>query len=304
MSIELDVFTSERGKCEVFRAYQSVLARWTVPYAEIDVPTRFGTTHVIVSGPKDGPPVVLLHALFATATSWYRTAETLSEEYRVYAVDIVGEANKSRPTRPMLSLDDFLAWFTELIDSLAIPKMFLVGNSFGAFIAAYYAMRLPHRVCKLVLVGPAATIHAMPAFYFHMFIPKALYLLSPWLPGHRRVVQYSVDWMHAGLAQDPVWTELFLLTMQYGRMTTRVFPRVYTKEELSQIRTRVLLVLGNRERIYPVEAAVRGARRLMPNIEIEIIPDGHHITALARPELVNNAIVRFFKNNAAGLDSA
>ena len=55
---------------------------------------------MIVSGPVDGPPVVLLHALFATAASWYRNVEALSRTYRTYCVDVIGEANKSRPSRP------------------------------------------------------------------------------------------------------------------------------------------------------------------------------------------------------------
>jgi pimeloyl-ACP methyl ester carboxylesterase len=50
--------------------------------------------------------------------------------------------------------------FDGLLDGLGIDTLFLVGNSYGGFTAAYYAMKLPDRVRKLVLVGPASTIHA------------------------------------------------------------------------------------------------------------------------------------------------
>ena len=82
------------------------------------MPTRFGVTHVIASGPTDAPVLVLLHAYFATAMSWYRAVGPLSAAYRVMAVDVLGDANRSRPTRPITSLDDSAAWFTDLLDGL------------------------------------------------------------------------------------------------------------------------------------------------------------------------------------------
>ena len=106
MTDYLSVFTSPQGEVEILRAYQAVLDQWPVPFTELDVPTRFGEIHVIASGPEGAPAVVLLHAYFATAASWYRTVGALSQQYRTYAVDVLGEANKSRPTHPITSLDD------------------------------------------------------------------------------------------------------------------------------------------------------------------------------------------------------
>ncbi len=290
----LPVFTSPQGKSETLQAYQNVLAQWPVPYTELDVPTRFGETHVIASGPEGAPPVVLLHALFATATAWYRNVDALSQHYRTYAVDVIGEANKSRPSQPIKSLDDFLAWFTELIDSLGIDQMYLVGNSYGGFTAAYYAMHLPERIRKLVLIGPVATFHGVRPFYMNMFIPKMFYLFMPWLPGRRRAMQKAVDWMHAGLPVDPAWQALFTLQMEHGSNTSQVFPRLYTAEELAQIKAPTLLLLGDREQIYPAEEASQAAQSLMPGIQVQIIPEAHHITALAQPELVNASLLKFF----------
>jgi pimeloyl-ACP methyl ester carboxylesterase len=34
---------------------------WPVPYEELEIPSRFGMTHVTASGPADAPPLVLLH---------------------------------------------------------------------------------------------------------------------------------------------------------------------------------------------------------------------------------------------------
>ena len=291
----IPIFTSTRGEDAVMRAYGAVMDAWPIDYEELDVATSFGDTHVIAGGPHDGPPVVLLHALFATATAWYRNIEALSQRYRTYCVDVIGEANESTPTRPITSMDDFLQWFTELVDGLGIDTLYLVGNSYGGFTAAYYAMKLPERVRKLVLIGPASTIHPMRPFMVHMFVPKGLYMAAPWLPGSGRVMSAGVDWMHAGLAPDPLWAPLFVETMKNGRLINRVFPRVYTKDELAEISAPVLLILGDREVIYgDLDEAIRAGKDMIPDVEVAVIPDAHHITALAQPDAVNHELLRFF----------
>jgi pimeloyl-ACP methyl ester carboxylesterase len=276
-------------------AYQAILDHWPVSCKELTVPTSFGETHVIASGPKHAPPVVLLHALMATSASWYKNVEALSQDYRVYAVDVMGESNKSCPVKLITSLDGFLQWFTEVIDGLGIDTLYLVGNSYGGFTAAYYAMKLPERIRKLVMIGPASTIYPMRPFYIHTFIPKAMYSFFPRLPGVERVMRYSVNWVHNGLPFDPLWEPLFYRSMVYGGATNQVFPRVYSKEEFAQIKARVLLLLGEKEAIYnDLESAARAARELIPNAEIEMIPDAHHITALANPKRVNERLLHFF----------
>jgi len=291
----IPVYASPASEAETMNWYQAIMDQWRVDYDELTVSTRFGETHVIASGPPDAPPVVLLHALFATATSWYLNVERLSASFRIYSVDVIGEANRSRPTRPIASLGDFLVWFTELLDGLGIESLYLVGNSYGGFTGAYYAMKLPERIRKLVLIGPAATIHKMTPFMFHMFVPKGLYLLFRRLPGLRRAMRRSVNWMHAGLPRDPLWEPLFYHSMVYGKLINRVFPKRFSKEEFSEIQAPVLLLVGEKEVIYgDLESAIKAARDLIPKVEIELIPNAHHITAIAQPELVDRRILRFF----------
>jgi pimeloyl-ACP methyl ester carboxylesterase len=270
--------------------------QWPAPYTELAVPTRYGETHVIANGPADAPPLVLLHALFATAMSWVRNVGPLSQHFRSYAVDVMGEANRSRPTRVIASLDECAEWFTDLLDGLGVQRAGLVGNSYGGFLGAYCAMSRPERLRRLALVGPAATISPMRPFYVHMFIPKLMGMLLPWLPGQSWLRRHSLDWMHAGLPRDPAWTPLFDRAMHYGAMTTRVMPRVYRPDEFARLTMPTLLILGERERIYNhrPERVADEARRLLPGLEVALIPDAHHITALSQPERVNARLLSFF----------
>jgi pimeloyl-ACP methyl ester carboxylesterase len=81
------VFKSPHGESETVLAYAAVLAQWPVPYEELDLPTRFGATHVIACGPPGAKPIVLLHGQDSSATSWIHNIADFSRAFRVYAGD-------------------------------------------------------------------------------------------------------------------------------------------------------------------------------------------------------------------------
>lgn len=84
-----------------FQTYDESLGLWPVPYKAYYVSTRFGQTHVIASGPENAPPLVLLHGALFSSTMWYPNIADWSSKYRTYAIDIIGDKNKSIPCRFM-----------------------------------------------------------------------------------------------------------------------------------------------------------------------------------------------------------
>ena len=97
-ALAASAFKSLEGKAAYLAAYDAAMRLWPVPYDEKDIVTRFGTTHVIVSGPKDAPPLVLLHGYMATSAMWSSNIADFSKRHRVYAVDVMGQPGKSVPT--------------------------------------------------------------------------------------------------------------------------------------------------------------------------------------------------------------
>jgi hypothetical protein len=63
-------FKTPEGEAAFLAAYEAIMELWPVPYEEIEILTRFGMTHVVISGPKDAPPLVLLHGQCGTLTMW------------------------------------------------------------------------------------------------------------------------------------------------------------------------------------------------------------------------------------------
>ena len=70
MSYRPSVFKTPEGEAAYRAAYDAAMRLWSVPYDEMEIPSRYGITHVVVSGPKDAPPLVLLHGYMGTLTMW------------------------------------------------------------------------------------------------------------------------------------------------------------------------------------------------------------------------------------------
>jgi hypothetical protein len=97
MSNYLSVFRSESGRKLVIEAYDPIMNSIGLQYEDLYLSTRSGQTHIMVSGDAKNPPLILIHAYYASAASWYMNLVALSQSFRVYNVDIIGDPNKSNP---------------------------------------------------------------------------------------------------------------------------------------------------------------------------------------------------------------
>ncbi len=104
-----------------------------------------------------------------------------------------------------------------------------------------------------------------------------------------------MQWLKQGLLLDDLWEKQFTLASLHGLPLNRVYPRVFSDAELRRIHTPTLLLVGDREVIYQPRKVIRRALRVMPHIRAEIVPDAHHVTAMAQPEFVNARILQFLQ---------
>lgn len=102
-----------------------------------------------VSGPRHGPPLVLLHALGEDATTWDAVAPSLARGRRVYALDLRGHGRSDWPGE--YSLDLMRADVLRFLDVLRLDAVNLVGHSMGGVVAYMLAQDHPRRVSRLVL---------------------------------------------------------------------------------------------------------------------------------------------------------
>jgi len=286
-------FKTPEGEATFLAAYNKALESWPVPFDEIEVPTSHGTSYVVVSGPKDAPPLVLLHGFFTTLLLWTPNIAALSKEYRVYAIDLMGNRNRSVPGKPIADTDGLVEWLTETLSGLGLERFYLAGMSFGGWLAINLTLAAPERVKKLALISPAASLLPL----VKMFTVR---VMASMLPPKRFWFESLMGWMgiKGGAGREFLQRLLDLMWLggehiEMSKEAMSVMPTVFSDEELSALRLPVLLLIGENEVIYDPADALTRARRFIPDLEGELVPQcGHDITA-TQHEIVDARVLEF-----------
>jgi pimeloyl-ACP methyl ester carboxylesterase len=289
MKKRLPIFTTPEGRAKYVAAYEAMFDLWTVPHEAVDVKTGYGSTHINVSGPDDGFPLVLLHAAGLSSTVWFANIAELSAHHRVYAVDVIGDAGRSVADRLLMKRTDYAQWLREVFDGLNIERCYLLGHSYGGWLTLNMALAYPERLQKIVLLAPAAS------FYPLGFMTKLILYLGEFkihLPA-RSILQVAAA---KGTVLEETFIHLMETVTRYCSPAT-MFPTVYTDEELKQIDLPALLLIGSGEKIYNPQKAIERAQRRMPELTSEIIPKAGHLLIMDQPEIINAHILKFFSND-------
>ncbi len=104
------------------------------------------------AGPRNAPPLLLVHGLGDEADTWRRVLGALSERYRVVAPDLPGFGRSPLPAHRWLTPPYLAALLRELVDHLGMRPVTMVGSSLGAVLAQVAAIQDPGLVSRLVLV--------------------------------------------------------------------------------------------------------------------------------------------------------
>jgi pimeloyl-ACP methyl ester carboxylesterase len=290
MMFRPSAFKTTEGEAKFLAAYDREMKLWPVPYQELDVRSRFGTTHVVICGPKTAPPLVLLHGYMATLTMWWPNIAAFSKDYRVYAIDVMGQPSKSRPDEPIGSAADFVSWLSATLDALQLERVFLVGMSFGGWLALNHAVAAPQRVRKLVLLSPGGLLPMVRQFTLRG-------LIMVWFPT-RLTVNSFFRWLGFTYRAYTNLLDMVCLGLKHFRMpieTARVMPAVVSDEALRAMRVPTLLLIGDQEVISDPARALERAHRLIPDFEGELVPGCRHDMCATRHDIVDARVLEFLK---------
>ena len=114
--------------------------------------TTRGGTYWRRTGTPGAAPVVLIHGLGLTHTTWDSFVPDLGERHDVIQYDLVGHG-RSGPPPSALSLRDFGNQVVELLDELSVERAHLIGFSLGGMINRRVAIDHPERVASLAILN-------------------------------------------------------------------------------------------------------------------------------------------------------
>lgn len=262
------IYKTPEGERIIKSLYDKVLCNWPIPYEGLTVKTRYGDTFIIASGAKTLPPLFLIHGSCSNATSWVGEVAEYSKDFRVYAVDIIGEPGRSSETRPTWNGPAFGEWLEDVFTGLSITKAALIGISQGGWTALKFATYKPELVEKLVLLAPGGIVPPRLSFLLKV-IPLSLF-------GGRRGAE-AINRITFG--DEPIHEE----AVKYmNAIMTHFKPRigkqpVFSNEQLDRLTMPTLLVVGEKDALIDSRKTAARLKEIMPKVTINVLPNKGHV---------------------------
>ncbi len=121
--------------------------------------------HYIEWGSTQAPPVVLLHGGSAHAHWWHHFAATVTDRYRVLALDLRGHGDSEHIDPPAYQIEDYAEDVAAFLATLRLDRIDLIGHSLGAMVATAFARQNPRHLRSLVIVDSQLRITPAGARY-------------------------------------------------------------------------------------------------------------------------------------------
>jgi len=290
-------FKSQKAKEAYLTYYDEKASHWPVASENKYANTSFGQTFVRISGPKNGPSLVLLPGDTVNSLDWMPQIENLSKDFRTYALDHIYDNGRSIYTRSIKKPEEFVEWLDELFTVLELDNINLMGYSYGGWQASLYALSYPEHLNKLILLAPASTV-LRPRI--KTIIRVILYYF---IHTHYMVKKYFY-WMYADSVRkneesknfiDEMIAEEFLAKKCFKKRKF-VNPTVLTDKDWQNLKVPTLFLTGENEVLYSAEKAMQHLNTLAPDIKTAIASDAGHDLAIVKPEWVTSEVLKFLKN--------
>jgi pimeloyl-ACP methyl ester carboxylesterase len=251
-------YRSERARKGILSTYDQLLALWGTPFTEFDVPTSYGSTHIVACGQQENPPLVLFHGVGDDAAlMWLYNAAALSRRFRLYAVDTIGGPGKSVAGSAYNRNYDDVAWMDELFAALRLKTASLMGVSNGGYLVQLFTLHRPEKVDKALSLAasvPVGNSGSPIKTMMKIFLPEAL---LPTRRNVRRLIQkLSGANARAFTDNDTVMEHFTWLLKGFNNMAMRYHRvRLFTEDEVSAVRGKVFYLVGLDDRFQKLGGA-------------------------------------------------
>jgi pimeloyl-ACP methyl ester carboxylesterase len=266
------IYSSPEGERLVRERYVALLESWPVPNRHLRIPTSQGETFLVACGEETAPPLLLLHGSAGNSVMWMRDVAVYATRFRVYAIDMIGEAGLSAPSRPPLRSDAHAQWLDDILAALSLDRVCIVGVSLGGWLALDYATRRPQRVAGLAVICPGGVGRQKVGIVFSAI---ALRLCGAW--GKRRLAEKIFGRQRANTT-PAMQTFLAFVAVIHEHFRPRMvkLPR-FTNEALQRLTMPVLAIVGARDVMLDSAGTQRRLTRVVPTAEVVLLPDAGHV---------------------------
>ncbi|RFC54028.1 alpha/beta fold hydrolase [Brumimicrobium aurantiacum] len=255
------LYKSLEGKSEILGLYDQKLEELNIDYTYQTVNTKFGETNVIVTGNPGNPPILLLHGSNGCAPIALETYPNLSKEFRVYAMDVLAQPNKSAETRLSMKDESYGEWVNELIDQLKLENVILAGFSFGGLIILKTLEFNESKIKEVYLSAPAYIVNGNPIkAIFKFFIPMKRFMKT-------KKEKYVEKFLKEVFTDRDEFAIQFLSKVfLHFKMDFTPVPVISSQKALA-IQTPITLIAAKNDVMFPGEKMLKRAKKIFPSLK-------------------------------------
>jgi pimeloyl-ACP methyl ester carboxylesterase len=228
---------------------------------------------------RRGTPVVLIHGLGSSAETWAALMPLLSKERLVYAPDLPGFGRT--PLAPEgTNIRTHALYLERFLDVLGYPRVTLVGNSLGGWIATRFAVEHPERVERLYLLNSAGL--------------RRENLHSPYVED-RIAAKRSLENLFGNSLPVPKFVlDAYVRNSQtpaYAGFIRGYDPREELDSVLADVQVPTTIIWGERDNLLPLVCA-HDLHSGITNSELVLLPRVGHMPQLQAPGKVARIIMQ------------
>jgi len=228
---------------------------------------------------RRGTPLVLIHGLGSSAETWAALIPLLSKGYLVYAPDLPGFGKT--PLAPEgTNIKTHVLYLERFLDMLGYPRVTLVGNSLGGWIATRFAVEHPERVERLYLLDSAGL--------------RRENLHSPYVED-RIEASHSLEQMLGYSLPVPTFVLDALVRNSHTRAYAGFIQGYDPGEELDMVLAEVqaptTIIWGERDNLLPLNYAYDFHRGIARS-ELVLLPRVGHMPQIQNPVKVARVILQ------------
>lgn len=273
-------------KENIERWYHRKIEQLGISYESIEIETSFGKTHLIVTGTDNKPPLVLLHGYFSCAPLTIEALFDLKEDYRIFAIDVIGQPNLSVTVQPSMYDHSYGQWMFEIMTRLDIKDSILVGISFGGFIGWKTLIFDERHISKAFLIAPIGIVKGN-------LIKISWRLLRPlnWYKKRRKSKHFHRLLKELYTDNNGAEKEFSSLAMLRFETSFSSIPLI-KQTDAEKIKTPVSIIAADQDLLSPGKLLIKRAKRIFPSLDkVLLLQNSKHIPN----QKGNNLIVKLIK---------
>ena len=270
------------------------------PSPELGRSIRTGAFHTNVHdlGQGGGRPLLMIHGSgpgVSAYANWRLAMPVLSQARRVIAPDMVGFGFTDRPAGIAYSMDVWVKQAIDLMDSMDLPQVDLVGNSFGGGLSLALAIRHPQRVRRLVLMGsvgvPFPITKGLDDVWGYTPSIEAMRGLLDCFAYSRELVNDELAQLRYQASIRPGFQESFSAMFPAPRQRW-VDAMASTEASIRQLPHETLVLHGREDKVIPLSNALTLAQWI-PKVQLHVFGHCGHWTQIEHADRFNRLVGDF-----------